>query len=276
MSTNEEQANEVRAAAPAPQLRIVDDEPVPELYAALAKAQGVIEPAKKSSKNPHFGSSFADLAAIREACRKPLADNNLCVIQMPVTTARGLELKTTLAHSSGQRVIGFYPVTPMKGDAQGIGSAITYAKRYSLSAMVGVVSEDEDDDGEGAQGRGRNGFDALPHERQRQPEQLRAATPKPKETPRTALPPLPDRITTIPAEILSFIAPLRPLGDAKLQSMSLDALELVIEQCSLFRAKVKTDDGKKWLTAIEAEASHLHGEMAASLGKDRAEDEAQL
>jgi uncharacterized protein (DUF3820 family) len=76
------------------------------------------------------------------------------VVTQPTTIINGqTALVTTLLHSSGQWVRGVYPVNPIKNDPQAIGSAITYARRYALASIVGVVAE-EDDDGEMAMGRG--------------------------------------------------------------------------------------------------------------------------
>lgn len=127
-----------------------------DLAAALVKAQGEIGGAKKDSENPHFRSSYADLASVWDACRAPLTKHGLCVMQFPrLTVSDGgvlLDLETVLAHTSGQFMAETLSVIVSKPDAQGIGSALTYARRYALSAVVGVAPED--DDGESAVGRG--------------------------------------------------------------------------------------------------------------------------
>lgn len=124
---------------------------IKELAAALAKAQGQMEGAKKSSANPYFKSRYADLAEVWEACRKPLSDNGLAIIQTTTDGEGRIIIETTLAHSSGEWITSTLGMTPVKTDPQGIGSAITYARRYALSAMVGIAPED--DDGEAAMGR---------------------------------------------------------------------------------------------------------------------------
>lgn len=121
-------------------------ENINELALALAKAQGQIEGAHKDSKNPFFKSSYADLASVWDACREPLAKNGLAVIQ---TTESNIEfdktwLITTLVHSSGQWISGTYLLTPKVNDPQGMGSAMSYARRYCLAAMVGVFQVDDD------------------------------------------------------------------------------------------------------------------------------------
>lgn len=119
-----------------------------ELFAALAKAQGAMEHAAKDRTNPHFRARYATLASCLEACRKPLADNGLAVTQ-PVTLKDGwIEVHTLLGHSSGQWLSNSLAIPVTKQDAQGVGSAITYGRRYGLCAMVGVAPDD--DDGEAA------------------------------------------------------------------------------------------------------------------------------
>jgi hypothetical protein len=120
-----------------------------ELAAALSKAQASIEPAGKSHVNPAFKSRYADLADIWEACRKPLADHGLAVVQLPQPCDNAVLLATTLIHSSGQWITSYTPLLFDPTKMQSLGSALTYARRYGLAAMVGVVA-DEDDDGHAA------------------------------------------------------------------------------------------------------------------------------
>jgi len=124
-------------------------EQIDALAAALAKAQGQISPAIKDSSNPFFKSKYADLASVWQACKEPLSKNGLAVIQATSYIDGHLTLVTTLAHASGQWMRSFMPIVTEKQNAQGIGSAITYMRRYCLSAMVGITC-DEDDDGNAA------------------------------------------------------------------------------------------------------------------------------
>lgn len=137
------------------------------LAAALAKAQGAIKPAIKDSNNPHFKSRYADLASVWDACREPLSENGLAVIQTTdeVPDGSAVLLVTTLVHSSGEWIAGRLRLNPVKADPQGMGSAITYARRYALAAIVGIAPDD--DDGEAAQGRqsqraNSNGYQQRP------------------------------------------------------------------------------------------------------------------
>ncbi len=127
-----------------------------ELAAALSKAQGEMQAAIKDKINPFFKSSYADLGSVWDAARPVLSKYGLCVMQTTELAAdrNQVIMVTTLAHTSGQWMKSFLPLNPSKNDSQGMGAAITYLRRYSLSAIVGVVC-DEDDDGETAVGRGK-------------------------------------------------------------------------------------------------------------------------
>jgi hypothetical protein len=137
-----------------------------DLVSALVKASAEIKTAKKDAENPFFKSRYSDLPSIVEACKSALLKNNLVVTQSTTLVNGVTALVTTLHHTSGQWIRGYYPVTAVKADPQAMGSAITYARRYALSAIVGVVSED-DDDGESAMGRSvysapkRNGIEYI-------------------------------------------------------------------------------------------------------------------
>lgn len=126
----------------------LQSENINELAGALAKAQGKIVSAKKDKKNPFFKSTYADLSSVWDACRAVLSENGLAVIQTIHTPEnKQMELVTTLAHSSGQWIKSHMPIITTKSDPQSLGSALTYYRRYALSALVGVAASDEDDDG---------------------------------------------------------------------------------------------------------------------------------
>lgn len=120
-----------------------------KLDAALAKAQGKIEAAKKDALNPHFKSKYADLSAVWAAIRPALSENGIAVTQWPVhSEGNRLHLITRLA-CQGEWMRCEFSIPVNKQDAHGYGSAITYCKRFGLAAAVGVVADD-DDDGNGA------------------------------------------------------------------------------------------------------------------------------
>lgn len=124
---------------------------IAKLAEALSKAQGAIKNALKDSANPFFKSKYADLASVWEACRKELSENGLSVVQVPETAEGRISIKTILMHSSGEWITGDLAMLPVKDDPQGVGSCITYARRYALSAFVGIAPED--DDGNAASGK---------------------------------------------------------------------------------------------------------------------------
>ena len=119
------------------------------IFGALAKAQAEIGVAVFDSVNPHFRSKYASLSAVREVVKEPFAKNGLSVSQWLDGEGDGISLTTILTHSSGQYIQSSFPLLLPKRDMQGLGSATTYARRYALAALAGVVS-DEDDDGNAA------------------------------------------------------------------------------------------------------------------------------
>ena len=118
---------------------------IKELALALSKTQAILKGALKDSNNPFFKSKYADLASVWEACREPLAANGLSVVQMPCNdTPDSVALETILMHTSGQWISSVFSMPVSKHDAQAVGSAITYARRYALAAVVGIAPEDDD------------------------------------------------------------------------------------------------------------------------------------
>lgn len=134
-------------------------ESIDQLATALAVAQGVMGGALKDSANPFFKSKYADLESVWTACRKALSDNGLAVIQTTGINESGICVTTVLAHKSGQWIRDTLPVNAKDQTPQGIGSAITYARRYALASMVGVYQTD--DDAEAAHGRGTKAQPAV-------------------------------------------------------------------------------------------------------------------
>lgn len=131
--------------------RINQSESINELASALAKAQAKLHGAKKDAKNPFFKSNYATLESVYEAIREPLAEQGLSVIQPTEFIDNQTFVRTVLLHSSGQWIDGLYPVITQKNDPQGLGSGMSYSRRYSLMAMVGIPASD--DDAEGATNR---------------------------------------------------------------------------------------------------------------------------
>jgi len=127
-------------------------EVINELALALSLAQGEMKPAPKNKINPFFNSAYADLESVIESIKGPFLKHGLSFVQVTGYEAEKLTLTTVLMHKSGQWISGSYPVVTQKNDPQSLGSAVSYAKRYSLSAVLGVATGD-DDDGEGAMDR---------------------------------------------------------------------------------------------------------------------------
>ena len=128
---------------------MMQSEQINELAAALSKAQGAMENAPMNKINPHFKSKYADLASVLNAARAPLSTNGLAITQAMEIREGGLVMRTTLMHTSGQWMASEYPL-PATARPQEMGSAQTYARRYSLAALI-CNSADEDDDAEGAE-----------------------------------------------------------------------------------------------------------------------------
>ena len=112
---------------------------------AFVKAQKQFSPALKCSTNPHFKSKYADLAACVEAVLDALNENGLALQQFSHEREGGVAIETRLIHESGEIIdCGVLFVPASKQDAQGYGSALTYARRYSLMAACGIAPEDDD------------------------------------------------------------------------------------------------------------------------------------
>ena len=115
------------------------------IFSAFIKAQKQFGPALKTSTNPHFRSRYADLSACVEAVIDALNSNGIGLIQQTHECENGVKVSTVLVHESGEQMsFGILHVPASKQDAQGYGSALTYARRYSLMAACGIAPEDDD------------------------------------------------------------------------------------------------------------------------------------
>lgn len=119
-----------------------------DLFKALAAAQGEFTTVEKNAKNPHFNSKFAPLDSIIEMIRPILPKHGLSVVQFTdlPESGNGIIIETVITHETGQYISGRLYMPTVKQDPQGYGSSITYGRRYSLGAALGIVS-DEDVDG---------------------------------------------------------------------------------------------------------------------------------
>jgi len=117
----------------------------PELFAALAAAQGEIENATKNAKNPHFRNNYADLAECLNTIRPVFSAHGLAVVQSAGYFDGAMVTVTTIiTHKTGGMISSESTCVPAKTDAQGIGAATTYLRRYSVAAMCGIAQEDDD------------------------------------------------------------------------------------------------------------------------------------
>jgi hypothetical protein len=119
---------------------------IDKIAGALVAVQAAMKPAIKDATNPHFRSKYADLGAIWEACREPLTKNGIFTGQDVTGDCATVAVTTRLIHTSGQWVEFGPLVIPLtKGDAQAVGSGVSYGKRYALAAALGIIAEDDDD-----------------------------------------------------------------------------------------------------------------------------------
>lgn len=134
-----------------------------KLAKALIAVQRELSPAMKDSKNPFVNSHYASLNSVMQTCREALLQNGIWLTQLPVPApvelgAGYIGLVTKLTHAeSGQWQSSFIVAPLPKNDPQGMGSALTYCRRYALTAMLGIVTEDDDAEGARADNLKNNG-----------------------------------------------------------------------------------------------------------------------
>ena len=140
-------------------------ENITDLATALCLAQAQMGGAVKDSNNPFFKSSYADLTSIIKVIKKPLSDNGLSFVQLPITSegGKGVGVITMLMHNSGQWLQGEYLLPMDKITPQGAGSCLSYSRRYALQALLGIPAVD--DDSEAAMFRGQPAAQEPPQKR---------------------------------------------------------------------------------------------------------------
>lgn len=126
---------------------------IKQISKAIVNAQPEISAALKDSTNPHFRSKYADLTAVWHACKDVLKQHKLAVIQFfePCDKDNHILTVTRLIHESGEWMEGKLLLPYKDNNPQNVGSAITYARRYSLSSMLGIVTEEDDDGNQASQ-----------------------------------------------------------------------------------------------------------------------------
>jgi len=115
------------------------------LAEALAKAQGELRNPAFDSQNPHFKSKYASLAAVRDSVIPILSSHGLSISQLPVCEDGKAGCETILLHTSGEYISSVLLLPVERPTAHGVGSALTYARRYAMMALAGVVGDDDDD-----------------------------------------------------------------------------------------------------------------------------------
>lgn len=218
-----------------------------QIATALSKAQAAMQAAKKDSANPHFGSRYSSLAEVWDAIREPLTRQGLSVVQLPSATGAAVTVETLLMHVSGQwfRSRVTFPLRPeynktgaeLPPSAQQIGSAITYGRRYGLTAMVGVSSADEDDDGNAASRRTEQPPAAdQPPKRKLDPARI-------KERVGSVPPPPPEDDRDPPASPVSATAfNARLYAACEAAGVTLDELEADLKVKGILKGAMKIDN----------------------------------
>ena len=174
---------------------------ISELAKALINVQRTIQPAIKDATNPFVHNRYATLNSVMDSCREALLGNSIWMTQFPVPAEPGyLGLVTKLTHAESGQWQSSLAVVPLpKADPQGMGSAMTYARRYALSAMLGIVTDD--DDGEDAKMPSKTGSpsrkpqnvplahkDAGPGQADKNASNSKLGVPNPLPTPLPTLP----------------------------------------------------------------------------------------
>lgn len=210
------------------------------LAAALAAAQAEMKPASKNATNPFLRNKYADLQSCFEACNSVLPTHKLAISQIVIPAEAGhISVQTVLMHESGEWISSVCTlpcIVPVSKDgnrgvnaAQAAGSAITYARRYGLTAIVGLATDDDDGNAAG------------------QPVQPQAQRPAPKPAPKPAPAPTP-----APAENKQDA----PIADNQLRALFSRLNEMGIterEAClgEISRVLGKTVTSRKDLTVAE-------------------------
>lgn len=119
-------------------------ETIDQIMPAFVKARAQFKAAVKDAKNPHFKSSYVTLDGVFDAITEALLAEGIAPMQQTAIEDARTVLHSRLYHVSGQWIGSTYPVHPVKADPQGEGSALTYARRYALMALVGIAPEDDD------------------------------------------------------------------------------------------------------------------------------------
>lgn len=199
----------------------------PELLAAMSAAQGEIENATKNAQNSHLKNKYADLAEIINTVREVFPKHGLSITQAPHYDGSLCSVTTMLAHKAGGYITSTASCVPAKSDAQGIGAATTYLRRYSMAAMAGISQED--DDGNSA------AHDRKPDPVRKQEPKQQAAPPKAQTDPNH-----PNLIKI--KQVVTEVSNVASLSDRKIENPTQWAKELVAREANALQLSVKAGD----------------------------------
>lgn len=161
---------------------VIQSDSILKFAPAFVKAQCDIRGAAKDKENPHFKSQYADLSSVMDACKESLNKQGIAIIQTPAHAEAGrLALTTRLLHESGEWIAGVGDIPVDRAGPQAYGSALTYARRYFLAAMVGVCPEDDDANGATGELRQPQRQQAPQRPPQKLPQQQQSNEKNPKE-----------------------------------------------------------------------------------------------
>jgi len=222
----------------------------PALFAALAKAQQQFGPALKRAENPHLRSKYADLAACMEAVQSALNANSIALVQITHSDREDqIGIETWFIHEGEAQGFGVLYLPATKRDPQGFGSAMTYARRYSLMAACGIAPED--DDGEAAK-------KTTPQARMSAPPPRQTQTPTPT---RTSAPPPAAASEREPGQDDEPEAPENPPPSPLKQAIR--ELRDAGERCGLTATMITEHLKAKGLWAADASLDTLHAQRDA-------------
>lgn len=243
-------------------------EQINELSTALSLAQLEMGNASKDSKNPFFNSKYADLAEVINTVKTAFGSHGLSYSQHPSYSNGDVVLTTIIMHKSGQWMSSSMSMPVVKKDPQGVGSAVTYCRRYSLAAICGITQED--DDGNEASNNNRRqvqrGFDELREnhkgkdtrtDREKNDAVLGdddipdfvSTSPKQQPPPAKAvdLGEPPDLVECVPESFCKMMSKFKKFEGKKFIGMSSDDLSEAYIILGEIESKVKTENGKKWV-----------------------------
>lgn len=231
----------VETRSPNPELRFEMSNGIGKLIEALAKARKLFTPIIKEETNPFFNSKYADLSAVIDATKGGLSEAQLSVVQLPAYKREAglVEIVTLLAHSSGEWIKSTLEIPMAKQDAQGIGSAITYGRRYSYSAVLGVASESDDDANAAVSGEFKKPQKAIA-DHEKAFEEREAKQPKPE-------------VIKVKAKTAEGYVVLDKISLAKTKG-GVDYWKLEVTDHSGFNSVVACYDKKLWLPELWAGA----------------------